>query len=249
MLRAFLCALGFLTRLPAPHGTLSDQDVARSAGFFAWVGGIIALVLWAATWALSPLGPRLAALLVVALWALLSGALHLDGLADTFDGLGGGRGDRARMLDIMRDSRIGAHGAAALVLVLGLKWAALERVLELGHGAWLAAPVVARLVATVLLATFPYARSEGLGSAFAGRVGAREVLVGALGLAPLAWLLSLDFALAALVGVALAVLLALRMHRLLGGLTGDVHGAAIELCETAMLVALPVLPALGLPGS
>jgi adenosylcobinamide-GDP ribazoletransferase len=246
--QAFLCALGFLTRLPAPHGTLSEADVARSAGFFPWVGGLIALLLAGAAWMLGPLGPRVAALALVAVWALLSGALHLDGLADTFDGLGGGRGERARTLEIMRDSRIGAHGATALVLVLGLKWAALERVLELGLGAWLAAPVVARLVATVLLASFPYARHQGLGSAFSGRVGLREVAVGCLALLPLAWLFRLGFALPALLGAAVALVLALRMHRLLGGLTGDVHGAAIELCETALLVGLPVLPALGLPG-
>jgi adenosylcobinamide-GDP ribazoletransferase len=242
--RAFLCAVGFLTRLPAPHGELADADVARSAGFFAWVGGLVALGLWGAAWLLAPLGPRVAALALVALWALVTGALHLDGLADTFDGLGGGRGDRARTLDIMRDSRIGAHGATALVLLLALKWTALERALELGLASWLAAPVLARLGATILLAVFPYARAQGLGSAFVGRVGLREVALGALALVPLAWRFQWGFALAGLVGAAVALAIALRMQKLLGGLTGDVQGAAIELFETAFLLALP----LGLPG-
>jgi adenosylcobinamide-GDP ribazoletransferase len=242
--RAFLCAVGFLTRLPAPHGELADDDVARSAGFFAWVGGLIALGLWGAAWLLAPLGPRVAAVVLIALWALVTGGLHLDGLADTFDGLGGGRGDRARALDIMRDSRIGAHGATALVLLLGLKWAALERALELGLTPWLAAPVLARLSATILLAVFPYARTQGLGSAFAGRVGLREIAVGALAVVPLVWVFRLGFAPAGLAGAALALAIALRMQKLLGGLTGDVQGAAIELFETAFLVALP----LGLPG-
>jgi len=134
------------------------------------------------------------------------------------------------------------------VLVLGLKWAALERALELGLLPWVAAPVLARLVATLLLAAFPYARAQGLGSAFAGRVGLREIAVGALALVPLAWLFQLGFALPGLVGAAAALLIALRMHKLLGGLTGDVQGAAIELCETAFLVALSALPALDLPG-
>jgi adenosylcobinamide-GDP ribazoletransferase len=240
MVRTFLCAVGFLTRLPVPHVTLDERDVARSAGFFAWVGGIIAALLAGAAWLGAPLGPRALAIVLVALWALITGGLHLDGVADTFDGLGGGRGDRQRMLDIMRDSRIGAHGATALVLLLLLKTAALERVLAEGRTSFWAVPVFARFVVTVLLASFAYARSQGLGSAFAGRVGAREIAIGALALVPLAYF-GTAIVLPALIGAVVALALSLRLRALLGGMTGDVHGAALELCETAMLLGLPVL--------
>jgi adenosylcobinamide-GDP ribazoletransferase len=196
--------------------------------------------LWLLERAASPLGARLASLLLVAAWAVATGALHLDGLADTVDGLSGGRGDRERSLAIMRDSRIGAHGATALVLALALKWAALEQVLALGPGPFWVAPVVARFVCTLLLARFRYARPQGLGSAFAARVGWREVGLGSLALAPLAYVLGVSLLGPALWGMAVAFGLALWARARLGGLTGDVHGAAVELCEIGVLFGLCV---------
>ncbi len=241
MWRALVSATGFLTRLPVPNVALVEADVARGAGFFAWVGALIASLLLLAQLALLPLGPSVCAMCIVAAWAWLTGALHLDGLADTVDGLSGGRGDRERTLAIMRDSRIGAHGAVALFIVLALKWAALEQLFRASNPLWLAAPVVARFVCTALLALFSYAREQGLGSAFAGRVGLAEVMIGFAVFIPIgAWLgphLPL-VAFAALAGAACAFLVALKARAHLGGLTGDVHGAAIEVCEVGMLLAL-----------
>lgn len=238
MWRAVVSALGFLTRFPVPNVVLTEVDVALGAGFFSWVGGLIAAVLWLCALLLSPLGSACTAMCVVALWAFMTGALHLDGLADTIDGLSGGRGDRERTLNIMRDSRIGAHGATALCLALGLKWVALERALELSDERWIIAPTLSRFACTLLLATFTYARSEGLGSAFAKRVGVFEVVLGALSLVPLYAWLGPTLLKPAAVGVGLALLVAYRARRVLGGLTGDVHGAAIEVAEVGILLSL-----------
>lgn len=242
MLRSLACAVLFLTRIPLPRLTLEQRDFARSSGFFAWVGALIALLLWLSAKLLVPaLGARLAALMVVALWVLITGGLHLDGLADTVDGLSGGRGERARTLEIMRDSRIGSHGALALVLLLALKWAALERVFELGRATWLLAPLVARLLCTLLVTRFPYVRERGLGSPFVG-AEARPALL--LGVAPLLLalaLLGLSGVLPTLIGALAGLAFALRMHALLGGLTGDVYGAAVELSELALLLAVTAL--------
>lgn len=244
MWRAFVGATGFMTRLPVPNVVLAEADVARGAGFFAWVGGMIALLLWLAQTVLTPLGSSACAMCVVTLWAWLTGALHLDGLADTVDGLSGGRGDRERTLAIMRDSRIGAHGAVALVLTLGLKWVALEPLFRTRTLLWLAAPVVARFACTLLLASFAYAREQGLGSAFAKRVGVREVLLGALATAPLGYAFGVHVVLPSVVGCACAYGLAFKVRARLGGLTGDAYGAAVEVCEVAMLLAL-LWPRLG----
>jgi adenosylcobinamide-GDP ribazoletransferase len=238
MLRPLLCAIGFLTRAWLPPLVYTDEEVARSAGFFAWVGALLAALLWASARMLLPLGDRLAALCVVALWAFATAGLHLDGLADAVDGLSGGRGQRERTLEIMRDSRIGAHGALALVLLVLCKWAALERLLAQADSAWLLAPVAARFLCTVLMARFPYAREAGLGKSFAGRVGTRDVALGALALAGGALLGGRALLFSALFGTGAALLLALRFRRVLGGLTGDVYGACIELCEAGMLLAL-----------
>jgi adenosylcobinamide-GDP ribazoletransferase len=238
MLRPLLCAIGFLTRAWLPPLEYSEAEVARSAGFFSWVGALLAGLLWVAARVLTPFGERLGALGVVALWAFATAGLHLDGLADAVDGASGGRGQRERTLEIMRDSRIGSHGALALVLLVLCKWAALERVLAQGDAAWLCAPVLARFVCTLLMARFPYARAQGLGSSFAGRVGTRELLLGALPLAACTLLGDLGLLFSALFAIGAALLWARRFQALLGGLTGDVYGACIELCEACMLLAL-----------
>jgi adenosylcobinamide-GDP ribazoletransferase len=238
MLRPFLCAISFLTRIPVRGASFSEPEVARSAGFFAWVGALIGALLWALA-ALTPhLGERLTGLLCVAAWAALTGGLHLDGLADAIDGLSGGRGQPARTLEIMRDSRIGAHGALALVLVVALKAYALERLLSLNPvGLWLA-PVLARFLCTLLIVGFPYARESGLGAAFRGRVGLRELALGVPPLAASLWLAGPSAIWGLLLGSAAALWLSLRFRRLLAGLTGDVYGAAIELAEAACLLGL-----------
>jgi adenosylcobinamide-GDP ribazoletransferase len=235
--RALACAILFLTRIPLPRLTLTPQHVRDSAAYFAWVGGLLALLLFGASLLFAPFGPRFAALLLVSLWVLLTGGLHLDGLADTVDGLSGGRGDRARALAIMRDSRIGAHGALALVLIVSLKWAALERTLELDRASWLIAPVIARFACTLFIVGMPYARAQGLASAYAGASAPRALAIGALALALACALLGFEGALVALLGFCATLPLIIAARRALGGLTGDVYGAAIELTELAVLLA------------
>jgi adenosylcobinamide-GDP ribazoletransferase len=173
---------------------------------------------------------------LIILWTILTGAFHLDGLADTVDGLSGGRGDRQRALAIMRDSRIGAHGAVAVALLLMLKWAVLEQALVLNDRSWFMAPVVARFGCTMLLAFFPYARSQGLGSAFAKNVGIQQIAIGSLGLALTVFYCDVSGRpWAPLAGIAVALAIAFYARSKLGGLTGDVHGASIELSELAVL--------------
>ena len=187
------------------------------------------------------MSPLLLAALLAASLAALTGGLHLDGIADVFDALGGGRGDRARMLAIMRDSRIGAHGAAALVFLIVAKVAALSRVLERHDlAAVLLFPAVGRWAVTPLVVLFPYARPEGAGRAFNGRAGRRELAIAAAiaaaGVVALGWRL-----LAPTLGAGVvAMFFGWWLSRQLGGLTGDVYGAAVELAELAALVLAEV---------
>lgn len=275
LLRSIAAAFSFLTRLPVPARAVGDGDVAavalgRSVVWFPLVGALLGGAQVAAAWLLGGhLPPGLIAIALVALSAALTGGLHLDGLADTFDGWAGGRGERARTLEIMRDSRIGAHGAAALVLLLAAKVIAIAELLPHGdllprfarlaqgdafqRGAlWplLAAPVLARWAVVPLVVFFGYARAEGLGSAFRAHAraahvaGATIVVLGAaiaIGAATPSFgdtATAIGIASASALGVALA--LAGLLDRRLGGLTGDVYGAAIELTELAVLVSAVV---------
>ena len=149
------------------------MDLGRSVSFFPLVGLVLGFALTGLAAALAgSVAPWLVAVLLAALLAVLTGGLHLDGFADVFDALGGGRGDRARMLEIMRDSRIGAHGAAALTLLLIAKVAALAQLVERRDLlSLLAFPTIARWLVALLVVLFPYVRAEGLGRAFSGEAG------------------------------------------------------------------------------
>src|SRR5437762_4377431 len=178
-MRAIVAAFAFLTRLPVWRGPLRDADLGRSVSFFPLVGLVLGLTLTGLAAALAgTVAPALIAVLLATLLAALTGALHLDGFADVFDALGGGRGDRARMLEIMRDSRIGAQGAAALTLLLIAKVAALAQLAERRDlPSLLAFPTIARWLAALLVVLFPYARAEGLGRAFSGEAGRTQAAI------------------------------------------------------------------------
>jgi adenosylcobinamide-GDP ribazoletransferase len=232
-------AFQFLTRLPVGKGGIAGADLGRSCAWFPLAGATMGLIVLAAAHVAGPHVPALlAAVLAVSAFAWMSGGLHLDGLADLFDGLGGGHGDRQRILAIMRDPRIGAHGAAALVLVLLAKGTSVAEILARGDP-WplVAAPAVARFAVVPLVVLFPYARAEGLGKAFHGAAGAREIAVAAV-LAAAAIAPSLPASvLPTAAALAAAGALAVAVHRRLGGLTGDVYGAAIEVAEVVYLAA------------
>jgi adenosylcobinamide-GDP ribazoletransferase len=236
-------ALRYLTIVPwpaaAPGLPAPPQAVGQAAAWFPLVGLGIGLVLAAAERATAGLFPPvLAALLTVAVWKLITGGLHLDGLADCLDGLGGG--DPEHRLAIMRDSRIGAFGAMGLILVLLLDVGALAEIASSER--WrvlIAAPVVARAVLVAVAVLFPPARPDGQGAHFRAGLRPAAALLG-LGTAALVVLAVLGpeglvaLGVAALVAGAFARVIARRLN----GITGDVLGAAVELAELAVLLTV-----------
>lgn len=241
-MRALRIAAAFLTRVPTAAGAVQPHELGAAAACFPLVGfgiGGLSYLVWQLSAA--SLGRTLSALLVVALCALISGGLHLDGLADFFDALGGGRGDRQRMLEIMRDPRIGAHGASALVLLLVGKVVALAEQPEPRLAlALVCAPAASRMLAVWLLYGLPPARNDGLGQSMAEQVRLRHALIASacVGLGGLWFGGRAMPALAASAGV--AFLFGVLARRRLGGVTGDVCGAVIELAELTFLLACRV---------
>jgi adenosylcobinamide-GDP ribazoletransferase len=236
-LRPLAAAIAFLTRLPVLPRDLHAAELGRSVGWFP-AAGLVTGGAAAGVVAIAGTGdPPLIAIAIVALGAFLTGGLHLDGVADVADGLGGGRGDRQRTLAIMRDSRIGAFGAIALVLLLLAKVQATAAVVRTTSG-WplLVAPVVARAIAALLVVRFPYARAEGLGRVFHDEGRPRDLVLAAVLAAAVVTLAGPVAALASAAALAVALALAVWIHRRLGGLTGDACGAAIEVAELTVLV-------------
>jgi len=243
-LDGLLAAWRFLTVVPLPgsRGTLPG-DLAASLPYFPLVGLTVGLLLAVAAGPLLLVCPTpLAAVLFTALLAALSGALHLDGLADTADGFASARG-REQVLAIMRDSRIGAMGVVALVLVLAFKAAALASLsAERLPAALLLAPLAGRTAILIHLALLPYVRASGLASIFLA--GPRRSAAGmGLVLLGLTALLAGWAALTALIAWGLAlVLFGLVCRRRIGGITGDTLGAVCELAETAVLCGMALEP-------
>jgi adenosylcobinamide-GDP ribazoletransferase len=243
--RAAAAAVGFLTRIPLGRRISVDAtDVARGAVLFPVVGAGIGVVAGLAAAGLEgPFPPLVAGGLAVAAALLLTGALHLDALADTADALGAGTRERA--LEIMRDPRIGAFGVAAVVVALLVEAAAVGALADAGDAVtgFTVAGATSRAVAAPLAAALPYARAEGgTGSVLSGRISAASSVV-ACGLALLIAVLLLGWDGLVVAGVAAGVAVACGIgSRLwLGGVTGDTLGATIQVSEIAVLVALLAL--------
>lgn len=242
-MRGLWFALGFLTRLPVSSAVFDDPAArAASPAWYPVVGLIVGVVLALSAWLLQYTSPLLSAALLVLIWVGLTGALHLDGLADTADAWIGGMGSRERTLAIMKDPRCGPAGVVALVLVLTIKLAALaDLALSQRVGVLLIAPVLGRAALTALMSTTPYARSEGMAQGLeksrAGSVVACLLAVGA----GLVW--GVPGVAATLVAITVFTVWRRAQLRRLGGFTGDTAGATAEMVELAVLVGWSLVPA------
>lgn len=244
-MNSFLAALRFLTILPIPgQRDPAPGDLSRSLWSFPLVGLLLGGLTGALFWAAGPYLPQpIMAVLAVTVLLAWSGGLHLDGVADCADGFFSSR-PRERMLEIMRDSRIGAMGVIALVLLLALKGAALYALPP--SQLWrvlLLMPLAGRVGILLMLALLPYARPEG-GLATVFFAGSRRLawLPGLVILAVSTWLTA---GIVGLTGALLALLLLLPFclfcFAKIGGATGDTLGAACELSETLTAVCLAIL--------
>ncbi len=249
--QSFCYALSFLTRIPCSiSAQYNPQSMRHSLKFYPFVGLIIGallvIVLQLLFWSYGSKPDLYAvfALVILFFWVLITGGLHLDGLADSADAWVGGQQDRLRTLKIMQDPHIGVIGMLALLLVLLGKWVALSVLLK-QHALWvvslllLGVPMLARMSMLILLASLPYVRSNGLGSML--KEGANHVVV----LANLVWVLLFSVVLLQqyvlpLLGFAVAwwVLSYLMLKQRLAGCTGDTLGAHLEIQEVIMLLAL-----------
>jgi adenosylcobinamide-GDP ribazoletransferase len=236
-------AAGFLTILPVlPSAEVAPETLAASFGWFPLVGFALGAVLAAENLLLTPLfGDALAAALLTLTLIVLTGAVHLDALADTADALGAGA-DRRRALEIMRDSRIGSFGTAAIFFFLALEIVALATMGETRRAAalWLA-PGLARWAMVAVGWNIDYLRAEGAGTMLLGpgdrNFALASAIVALAALPILSWRVLLAYAVTA----ALAAVLRAAYRRWLGGVTGDLLGAAGELVELAVLLVMAVI--------
>lgn len=240
-MKALLVAMGFLTRIPVPREAFDDVSArARSLAFYPCVGLLLGVLLAAAGWVMQGWPHMVAAALLLVLWIALTGALHLDGLADSADAWIGGMGDRERTMAIMKDPRCGPAGVVAIVVILLLKFCALA---SLPSTAWMAlvvAALLARSLLTLAFLTTPYVRCGGMGAALGTEArGASWLAVSVVGLVVMclgwkAWL-------AALVSMGMFVIWRRACMRRLQGMTGDTCGALAECVEAGVLLVWAIV--------
>lgn len=239
MLASFTLALQFLTRIPL-NSTLSitPQRIGQSVLFYPLIGILIGTILALINLLLTEHSSALNAAIILTAWVLLTGGLHLDGLADCSDAWAGGLADKERSLAIMKDPAAGPIAVIILILVLLLKWTALQSLLE--QRQWipplLLAPFLGRLSILLLMLNTPYIRKKGLGSDMQQhlpRTAAKLIVF--FGLLLCFWLTNVYTLFAVLTLIALIRHLALQR---LQGVTGDVYGASVELVEAIVLISL-----------
>ncbi|MDF1792950.1 MAG: adenosylcobinamide-GDP ribazoletransferase [Thalassobaculaceae bacterium] len=233
----------FLTRLPWPLPIRDLRPLMAASWAFPVVGIVIGLIGGVAFAVADTLGlpGGASALVSLAAAALATGALHEDGLADMADGFGGGR-DAEGKRRIMRDSRIGSYGVLALILTVGFKAACLAELdADAAVLAMIAAHTLARGVVPALARSLPFAAGDGLGRA-AGKPGRTGALWAAgIGVGAALFVLPAGIGIAAALAAGVAALgVGLLARRQIGGITGDVLGAAEQLAETAALAAITI---------
>jgi adenosylcobinamide-GDP ribazoletransferase len=240
-MKGFFAAIKFLTVLPVPGGWSGDEKtLARSVPYFPLVGLLIGLIAAAFDYTIGQILPLLptSALTIIFLIGL-TGGLHMDGLADTADGFFSAR-PRDKMMEIMRDSRIGVMGVLAVVSVVLLKITLLTVILTSSR--WvviLIMPLAGRAAVMVLMTALPYARPEGgLATLFAGSRSWLPVLwAWGLLFAVAGWLAQGLGLVAAILALVITALFVLYNRSKIGGYTGDTLGAVCELAEIAPLLA------------
>ena len=248
-MRSFLIALQFLTRIPVRlKDTPSERQIAFSQLYYPLVGLLIGVVLILLAWVLQDVPTVLRAAIVLTGWVLISGGLHLDGLADSADAWAGGLDDRDKTLAIMKDPSCGPAGVVSIVLLLLLKFAALHALLEASASASLLslpllviviAPMLARSIPSLLFLTTPYVRQNGLGSTLVAGLPRRSLIFVIATVIASVLLLAGSVGLWLVLAVVVVFILARRlMIQRIGGVTGDVAGALIEITEVSVLVCV-----------
>ncbi|NOH12155.1 MAG: adenosylcobinamide-GDP ribazoletransferase [Chloroflexi bacterium] len=238
---SFFAALHFLTIVPpVVQRTFRMDELGRSVASYPLVGLLIGALLLGLSWLLSNIFPPwIVAGLVLVVWVLASGGIHMDGVMDAADGLFGGRTADQR-LTIMHDERVGAFGVLAAVFVLFLKLAALAEGAS-GFPSLLLAPVVGRWTMSMAIVAFPYARKEGLGSAMKNEARGMYLWVSTLFCVVIAYLSAGVPGLMAMGPAAfLLVLVGRFVVGRVGGFTGDIYGATNELVELFVLLSFSV---------
>ncbi|MEL7721632.1 adenosylcobinamide-GDP ribazoletransferase [Citromicrobium bathyomarinum] len=231
-MKSLILAIQFMTRVPLPAVAADIRDMAGAMRWFPLTGVIVGVAVWGGVWAGGFVDPLVAGAAGLVAWAVITGALHLDGLGDVADASGGAHKDASRISEILADPHIGSFGVVAIGLQLCAKLALLSA-LSSGGDLWvlLAICCIARM-GPLLWAKILPPLHEGMGTQFAVALRWYDLTGWIIIAAVLCWLVP-----AFLVAIPAIGLWALWVRSRVGGISGDSHGAGIEIVETLLLLA------------
>ncbi|MGI6066037.1 MAG: adenosylcobinamide-GDP ribazoletransferase [Bacillota bacterium] len=247
MFRSIVIAITFLSRIPLKiNFTYDEKDMARTSRYFPLVGLMIGLSVAIALFAFGWINQQLGAVAAILTGVILTGGLHFDGFLDTVDGIFSAR-DREKMLEIMKDSRVGAHGVTAAISFFLLKFVSYQMVLESLKTFWVIpmAFIISRWILVFAILYFPGARKQGLGQIFIKHRRRWDFpLATFFVICPILvlnqWLTLIPLGLTILI----CWLVCRSLVKILGGLTGDTYGALAEISETLFILIFLVCEAL-----
>lgn len=242
MIIPFFAALQFLTQIPPIiQRPFSEQELGRAVGYYPLVGLLLGIILVTANSLLALFVPPLVrAALLLTIWIMMSGALHLDGFLDACDGILGGF-TPVKRLEIMRDERVGAFGLAGGVLLLLLKFTSIEALTN-PNAALILIPTLSRWGMSVAVTLYPYVRPQGLGRAIKDNAGWKQLLLASVIAGLTAWFtFEWSGLVVMLIAAVIVAITAAFILRRIPGLTGDIYGALNELVEGVLLLVFVVL--------
>lgn len=241
MLNGLVFSLQFLTRIPLNiQIECSDKNIAKSTFFFPFVGMLIGAISAGAYYIMLFMGRDIASLASVLALIFITGGLHIDGLSDTCDGFFSSR-KKERILEIMKDSRSGTFGVIAVVVDILVKYILISRMQTAILPCLMLSCANARLTAVMLMSFTKCARPGGMGAMFSGSGTKKYFYLGSI-LYCVLIVLVFNFKYLVPLGIALisSLLITIKSYKTIGGLTGDVYGANIEVCEMVSIAAFEV---------
>ncbi|MES2494682.1 MAG: adenosylcobinamide-GDP ribazoletransferase [Pseudomonadota bacterium] len=235
-MKGLLVAVQFLTRLPMPRIAVSDAEFARSMRWFPVVGLIVGAIVAGGAWAGALIDPWIGALAGLILWVGVTGALHLDGLGDIADAAGAVHKGRERLLAVLADPHLGSFGAVAIGLQLIAKLILLRVAIDARLLPAVIAIAFAARIGPLLWTRLLPSLHEGLAARFRDSIGWPHILLWFAVLLMTAW-----FVPALLAAPLFMLLWSAKLRRTIGGISGDGHGAGIELVESGLLLVTIVV--------
>lgn len=234
-MKGLIVAIQFLTRLPTPRIAVSAEEFAGSIRWFPAVGVLIGILVSIGLFAGAQVDPWIGALAGLVVWVLVTGALHLDGLGDIADGCGAAHKDRDKLLAVLADPHVGSFAVVAIGLQLAAKLVLLRVLVDTVPPLTVVAIPFAARIGPLMWTRWLPSLHQGLAARFKDAVQPIDLAVWGILLLAAAWLVPALIAAAAVIPI-----WGWWVNRKLGGISGDSHGAGIEVVETSLLLAVVV---------